>query len=331
MLQLLALLTVMGTEAKATPPTGGPTVVHVGTHIIAMRNIDTRAQSFYADLYLWLRYATADEERSKLITDNLEPMNGKFESKDEVDRKQVNGETYVCFRITGTFFFQQNLRRYPFDSQTLDIALENSRLQTDELVFVDDTASYERSHEPQKFWGVNRQLSIPEYHLGSVTRRTIEATYPTDFGDPARPTSGSAYSRFVIEVTFVREYLSYAFKILVPLLIILAMAYLVFFLPPDQLDTAAAVSVTALLSCMAYNVAISQNMPDIGYLVLSDKFFIATYGLLFLTLAETFATFVLANKGDLEAATLLEKRSRWMFPVLVGMIFAYLGVSAAFI
>ena len=329
MLTLASILAVLAADPSPAPVARAPTMVHVGTHIVAMRNIDARAQSFYADMYLWLRYRTDDEERSKLITDNLEPINGKFESKDEVDRKQVAGETYVCFRITGTFFFHQDLRAYPFDKQHLELSLENSRLQTDELVFVDDRASYERSHEPERYWGVNQQLNIPEYTLGAVTRTSLEAKYPTDFGDPERPNGGSTYSRFVVEVTFVREYLSYAFKILIPLLIILSMAYLVFFLPPSQLDTAAAVSVTALLSCMAYNVAVSQNMPDIGYLVLSDKFFIATYTLLLLTLAETFFTFVYNDRGDVEAAVRLEKRARWAFPLLVLAIFAYLGVSAA--
>ena len=103
---------------------------------------------------------------------------------------------------------------------------------------------------------------------------------------PARTPKARTTRAFSLRASFEREYWSYAFKILIPLLIILAMAYLVFFLPAAQLDTSASVAMTALLSCMAYNVAVSQNMPEIGYLVLSDKFFIATYVLLLLTLAQ---------------------------------------------
>ena len=307
------------------------TIVKVGTHVVAMRNIDTRAQSFYADFYLWLRFAAADEARDKLIIDNLEPVNGKFESKDEVDRKLVNGEWYVCFRVTGTFFFDQDLRLYPFDRQTLELSFENSRMETGEMVFADDKDSYAQSGEPEKYWGINHAVSIPEFKLSHVTRTMAEASYPTNFGDPERKKTGSRYSRYVLRAAFDREYLSYAFKILIPLLIILAMAYLVFYLPPDQLDTAAAVAVTALLSCMAYNVAVSQNMPDIGYLVLSDKFFIASYALLFLTLAETFAAFVMTERDQAAAAIALSKRARWVFPLLVALIFVWLGATAAFV
>jgi hypothetical protein len=171
-------------------------------------------------------------------------------------------------------------------------------------------------------WGLSPRLAIPDYQLRKVERVVSQSDYPTNFGDPEKDRAGTRYSRFSLRVFFEREYWSYAFKILIPLLIILAMAYLVFFLPAAQLDTAASVAMTALLSCMAYNVAVSQNMPEIGYLVLSDKFFIATYVLLLLTLAETCVTFVLTEGGQLERARKIDLFSRWTFPVLVAGIFA---------
>ena len=305
-----------------------PTKVFVGTHVVEMRNIDSRAESFYADFYVWLRFKAVDEQQAAQIIEKLEPLNGKFESKEEADRKQIGDETYVCFRVSGTFFFRQDLRKYPFDVQALELILENSNLETSEMVFVDDRETYLRSGEVERLWGVNPALSIPEFRLSAVERTTSEAVYKTDFGDPSRKKGESHYSRFTVQVNFVREYWSYVFKIVIPLLIILAMAYLVFFIPPAQIDTAASVAVTALLSCMAYNVAVASNMPEIGYLAISDKFFIGTYALLFLTLAETFVTFVLDDRGEKERALKIEKASRWAFPLLVGVIFAFVSFGA---
>src|SRR5688572_509038 len=92
--------TALATSTSAASATeAGPTRVFIGTHVVEMRNVDVRSQSFYADFYLWLRF-TSDEERAALIIDKLEPVNGKFESKDETERKVVDGQTYVCFRIT---------------------------------------------------------------------------------------------------------------------------------------------------------------------------------------------------------------------------------------
>ncbi len=291
-------------------------------HVVQMRGVDARTESFYADLYLWMRFPAGNDERAREIIEKLEPVNGKFDSRDLVDDKTVGDERYVCYRVTGTFFFVPDLKNYPFDTQLLPITVENSTLELEELLFLDDTISYAKSGEAPARWGLSPSLAIPDYTLARVDRDIFESKYPTNFGDPGRSPRGTHYSRFSLKVSFVREYWSYAFKILIPLLIILMMAYLVFFLPPSQLDTAASVAMTALLSCMAYNVAVSQNMPEIGYLVLSDKFFISTYVLLLLTLAQTFASFILDTRGKAEAALKLDLAARWIFPVLVAAIFA---------
>lgn len=315
MLLLVAALTASLGQAA-------PTEVFVGMHVVELRSVDVRAQSFYADFYLWLRFKTAGLDEAKLAAvQGVEPVNGKFDSKEVIDEKQVGDEKYVCWRVTGTFFFVAELKKYPFDTQVLPITLEAASLESDEVVLVDDRGSYARGTTPESRWGLSPTLSIPDYVLRGVERKTWAAEYPTNFGDPTKLKAATHYSRYSLLTKFEREYWSYAFKILIPLLVILAMAYLVFFLPAVQLDTSASVAMTALLSCMAYNVAVSQSMPEIGYLVLSDKFFIGTYVLLLLTLAQTFWTFVLDANGRGELALRIDRLSRVVFPLLVAGLF----------
>ena len=324
----LTLLGALVVSSSALAQTEGakktPVQVSIGMHVIEMRQVDARSQSFYGDFYVWLRFDSTglDEERIKMIS-HIEPVNGKFDSQDVTDDKQVGAEHYICYRVTGTFFFIPELKNYPFDTQQLPLTLEFASLDADEAVFVDDKISYARGATPEVRWGLSPTLSIPDYTLKKVERTVFAVEYPTNFGDPSKSKSGVSYSRYTLKVAFEREYWSYAFKILIPLLIILAMAYLVFFLPPAQLDTAASVAMTALLSCMAYNVAVSQNMPEIGYLVVSDKFFIATYVLLLLTLAQTFITFILDAEGKTDAARRFDKGSAIAFPLMVVGIFAF--------
>lgn len=157
-------------------------------HVVELRSVDVRAQSFYADLYLWLRFKTTglDDERVKDIIERLEPVNGKFDSKDPTDDKVVGDERYVCFRVTGTFFFVPDLKNYPFDMQTLPITVENSTLDRDDLVFVDDTKSYEKSVAPKSRWGLSPTLAIPDYVFKQVERTVFDGNYPTNFGTPRR-------------------------------------------------------------------------------------------------------------------------------------------------
>ncbi|MBI3267924.1 MAG: hypothetical protein HYZ53_02800 [Planctomycetes bacterium] len=335
-LTLPLLLLVCGFARAADEPEAAPpkqrTVAYLGFHIVDIRNVDLKSQSFFADLYMWMRFNQTDEAAAKEIEEKLEVMNGKFDSKEEADRKKIGDETYVCWRVTGTFFFEADLHKYPFDSQRMSIILENSNLEVDSLILADDRTSYERSKAPPNFWGVKEGLHIPEYHLTNVERLLSTSVYSTDFGDPTRPQASSEYARIEIALHFQRDYLSYILKIVVPLIIIIGMAYLVFWLPAEEVGTSSAIAITSLLSCMAYNVAVSQDMPQIGYLVISDKFFIASYILLFITLAETVVTYVLDKNDNPALANRLELASRILFPLASVGVFGLLilgGVPAA--
>jgi hypothetical protein len=322
---LLSLFTALALSAAP----GGPTKANVGIYVVDVRSVDLRAQSFFADFYLWIRYPETDEETAKKI-EKLEPVNGKFESREETDRKTIDGQSYVCWRVGGTFFFHANLAQYPFDRQSLPIELESETLDDGELMLVDDGVGGSADAADREGHGAQAQIRVPEYKLKKVERAAKGVHYPTTFGDPERKSGVSAYSRYELKMTFERESFGYFLKIVLPLLIIIAMAWLVYFLPADQIDTAASVAMTALLSTMAYNVAVSQQMPEVGYLVLSDKFFISTYALLFVSLAQTFWTFVLHSKGQAEKAFKIDYHMRWIFPLAVAVIFILLWVGAKY-
>jgi hypothetical protein len=69
-------------------------------------------------------------------------------------------------------------------------------------------------------------------------------------------------------------------------------------------------------------------MPEVGYLVTSDKFFIAAYLLLLLTFVESTVTFVTDEKGDPELARKIDRYSAIVFPLACLAMFAWLGLNA---
>ncbi|MCU0695631.1 MAG: hypothetical protein MUC96_03755 [Myxococcaceae bacterium] len=315
---LLLLPLVAATSALAEP-----LQVFTGVHVVDLRTVDVKEQSFQADFYVWMRFKAEGLDEARLAqVMSLEPVNGRFESKEVIDDKLVGDQKYVCWRVVGTFFFLPDLKQYPFDEQVLPLVLESTSLEADEVMLVDDRDSYARGGTPEARWGLAPSVVLPEFTLHKVERQVFEGVYPTNFGDPSKQRAATRYSRFALRVSFVRDAWSYTFKILIPLLIILAMAWLVFFLPVDQLDTNASVSMTALLSCMAYNVAVSSNMPDIGYLVLSDQLFMGTYVLLLFSLGYNFFVFALDARDEKDRALRLAKLGRFVFPALVASLLA---------
>ncbi|HVY61591.1 MAG TPA: hypothetical protein VHF22_08060, partial [Planctomycetota bacterium] len=302
--------------------------VTLGFYVFDVRDVDLKNEKFFADFYLWMRYPApeAETETASREIEKFEFMNGRVDVREEQDRKVVRGETYVCWRMSGTFSFEARLHNYPFDTQDLGIVIEHSSLESDRLVFVDDLESYKRSGVPPAFWGTKEGLDIPEFTLRSTERTSALSEYKTDFGDPERHASKTVYSRFEYSMKFARDFWPYFFKIIIPLIVIMAMAYLVFFLPAKEIQSASGLAITALLSCIAFNITVTQNLPEVGYLVVSDKFFLCTYILLFLTLLHSVLTFAWDDQGvDMKR---WDAMAVWVFPVLYIASFAYLMTQA---
>jgi hypothetical protein len=141
--------------------------------------------------------------------------------------------------------------------------------------------------------------------------------YNSNFGDPDFP-AVSEYSRLTLSLYIGRRVSPYITKLFIPLAIILFLVYFVFFIPPDKLDMAAALTVTSLLSAIAFQLSVNGDLPEIGYIIYVDKIFYSCYFLIAIAMAESLLTFYLDASGN-EKKQKLAKRidllSRFLFPV----------------
>jgi len=301
----------------------GPMHVTIGLYATSIPEIDIKAATFTIDMYLWLVYS-GDES-----IEGFEIANGEVLSKVLLERTTQGDKTYVCWRIKATMHEHFSLENYPFDRQQLDIKFEHGLLEASSLVFDPDIKSYEGSGVTADRWGLRDDVRISDYEIVRTSWQSAQSLYQTNFGSPFSDKPSSTYSTAIFSVEVARSFWPYCYKILIPLIVILAIAYLVFFLPPTEIQTASGLAMTSLLTCVAMNLTVSSNLPEVGYLVASDKFFISTYGLIFVTLAETIWTFGVATRGDEPKAERIERVFRWGFPLCVLLAFAYLGVAAA--
>jgi hypothetical protein len=317
------------TAPAGVSPSAGPTVAKIGFYVYEFKEVNTKEQSYLADFYLWMRFSTPDDEFAK-VYEGIDIMNGKVESREEVDRIREGDSRYVCWRYLVSFYLHFDLRHYPFDVQRFDIVVEPHWYDVSQQVFEDDVESYANSRmTPPHVWGVRPGgVESGEFNLVRVERRATRSLYDTDFGNLAAGNQLLPYSRFTFSMVFARDFKPYFFKIIVPLLIIISTAYLIFFVPPRLLDVSSALGLTAVLTTMAFNVSVTQNLPEIGYLVTSDKFFIATYFLLFLTLVQAVIAFRFEDRGERERADRWYERCRRVFPILYLGAFAILLADA---
>jgi hypothetical protein len=301
--------------------------MRIGFYVNAVRGVDWTAENFLVDFYWWIRYPKLASGQDRDLAEALEFVNGNLGAAAEVleqkiqERKTIRGpdgaEEYVAFRSVGRFYFDADFRKYPFDRQKLPIVIEHEVLTTEELELVDDEDSYRHASGPEERWGLAPSLRIPDLEIERATRAFTTQEYRTNFGDPTNLDAATSFARVTFTIETSRRYGAYLIKILIPLLIILVLAYLVFFVPARALDVAVGLTVTSILACIAFQLTVADDLPSIGYIVTSDRIFHLCYFLIMIAMAETVYTHHLEKRGRARAAAAIERWARFLYPVFL--------------
>lgn len=312
-------VTVEATRAPqraAAHPASGRMTLYVGLYLNELREVDSRTQTYRADLYYWLRYTARGEGDHDADMENIEFVNGELETDDEQERKRIGDQIYVIHRARGRFHFLADYRRYPFDVQHFPIEVEHVSVLLNDLEIRPDMHSYRRSGVDMRRVGLGENVALPDMVINRVRHQTASHTYHSDFGDPTVVTRSSTYSRYRMTVDTQRVSTSFFIKILIPLAIIQILAYLVFFVPADRLDVAVGLTVTSLLASIAFQITLSDSLPDIGYLTTADHIFHLSYFMVMAAMAQTVMTFNLEANGRAKLADQIEGAARWLYPMI---------------
>lgn len=300
---------------------------------------DFKENKFYAEFYWWVKFkndsTTSGYSNQDFI--NLQYVNGcetpndAFTSEIQEERSLGNNTFYYTGYHQGSFFFLPNFSNYPFDRQELKIELEHALMLDEELHIVPDFASFRKSKMSKDFYGISTDLlTNPSISL-KIDKSSIKqggCTYNSDFGDPDFP-ANSKYSRLTFSVSLDRIVAPYITKFFIPLGIILFLVYFVFFIPAEKLDMAAGLTVTSLLSAIAFQFTINSDLPEIGYLIYVDKVFYLTYILIVFAMGESLVTFYLdssENEQKKQLAMKIDLYSRFIFPIIF-IVFSFLFIS----
>jgi hypothetical protein len=138
-----------------------------------------------------------------------------------------DGSLYAIIRNQGRFSTKFQLADYPFDTQFLTVAMEDTIASEDTQIYVPD---------PSGSLGLDPEITLPGFKVGKPEMRIVSNTYPTNFGasDPvARPLMAMSVKTFV------------------PIVLIVICAALVFFVRPHYVEGRIGLGITALLTLVA--------------------------------------------------------------------------------
>jgi hypothetical protein len=300
-------------SSQRPDPAGTPTPVSIAVYFVDILEIKDSEQTFTVDAWLILRWRDtrlADSSRgtaqafceansSQLWIPRTQFRNLRSFDSTSPDFMLIDsaGTLTVFRRGLVTLFSPLDLRDFPFDTQRLTLAVE-SLYRTDEVEFhpLNDLVGVRDASLTG--WLLRPPVASVEIEQGIVQRRPVFNTFIEARREP----------RF-----FVR-------KLLVPVALIVFMAYAVFWVSPSQIAPQTGTATASMLTLIAYEFALSNYLPRISYVTRADFFMLASLVLVFVALTEAIATAGLMNYGK-EAAV---RRMDWYFRLLYPLAFVVL-------
>ncbi|MEI9952894.1 MAG: hypothetical protein WDO74_28955 [Pseudomonadota bacterium] len=246
----------------ANPTSGGPATVKVGLVISEIRDYQITDGSFSADFFLSF---TADK-----LLPKLHPV---FTNGHDVNCSNlVDVETFRFYRCTGTFTSAIDLRNYPFDTQYLDINVEDAVYGVDTVIFVSD---------PRRT-SLDASFRLSGYGVASVGATAIKHQYPSRFDR-----DDLYVSRYKFTLGLDRFAQSAAFSVYVPAFIIVLISLIGLWVPPDELEVRSSAGAPMLAAAVLFHYSLIQSLPATGYLTHADKLMLGVYISLLLNMATT--------------------------------------------
>lgn len=286
--------------------------------------INQEDETFEAFFYWWLRVDSTQPNVDYSYVKDFEFINADVTMLEFDAEDSSNGYFYVAGRCKAVIPFKSDYHDFPFDIQNLKLSIENKVVNKNLLIYTPD---FETSHFNSPIDENIEILNGDQYSISSLKSVVSSYTYTTNFGDP-QIVGNEEYARLDFLIGVNRDPSGIFQKITLPLIVVLVLAYLVFYIPDHEIGTASGLTVTALLAAIAFQWTINDSLPKVSYLTIIDKIFYLVYAYIFYAMAQTIFTFNLSSKNDYmrSISSKIEIHSRYLFPLSFALLlFLFLG------
>lgn len=291
---------------------GDPVKVTVSMHMIDLMEISDVKQTLVGDfgvILSWVDPRLSHLEGCEIPIANIWSPGLVFRNS---GRKFTNrplevgigsgGRVKYVQRYSGTFATYHKLSDFPFDNQIFRISLSSLEWPEENVRLVAD----------QKKSDQDRRLNITDWVIKSVEAST---------GRQYIAAMEKYTSRYDFNISAERIKSYYVWKAILPLCLIVAMSWCVFWINPAMYGPQIGLSATSMLTLIAFIFATTNMVPKLGYLTLLDRFIIGSVTLVFLALFESLCTVYFVSKEKKELALRIDFISRFVFPTAFVALF----------
>jgi len=318
-------------ETSVAPPpvlNGQPLQIRVGLYILNLVSLNEVEQTFSCTVYLTSTW----KDPRLAFSPKADDPHRRFLSKKDIWFPMLQFDnaagppTVIGYVISGdpdgtihniekmsvTLSSDMELRAFPFDSQELEVYVHPFNGQVDRIMLAPDPRATGLSSAAYS--------ALPLWDTGQVTYRSVAGEIEK---------GSKAQSHVVFGIHIVRHAQYYIFRIFLPLFLMVAVSWGVLWIPPNDLNSQLLISVTTVLTLVAFSVAISNVLPPVAYLTFYDGFFLLSFLFILLTIGEALAVHTLHGSANGSRALRVRRATRRLLPL--SFVLAILLIAFIFI
>ncbi len=280
----------------ANPNFGEPCNVKVGFLLKSITSYSVKEGKFEADFYISY---TSDKPMPGEISPHF--TNGILDDDDHVTLIS-DTPTFKLWKYHAVFFHEADLRAYPFDTQELEIGVEESDVGIDQINFIADP-------EHTK---IDSDFLMPGWEVSYVESRVLTHYYPDRFEH-----DDLYYPRYIFRLGIQRFSNNALFTVFLPAFVIVLVSLSGIWLSGKEVETRINSSAPMLAAAVLFHYTLSQEIPATAYLTRADKLMMGVYLGLMMNLFATWAFFFFDPKHE----ELIFKLGKYIVPPLNLILF----------
>lgn len=320
----------------APPNNDGPVRVRVAFHLQSINDIDDEARTIEFTGVLSLTWhdprqafdPAEAQTREKFYQggyqfDEMSPSwypqvvlaneSGMYEKHAVLLRVKPDGTSTLIETVNAVARVNLDLRRYPFDRQTLEVIFEVLGLDANEVVLEVDPGP------PSHAAG---ELPVPQWTVDRVN---------TSIREHVSPYAGKLgrSSAFIMTIDMHRQPFYMLRLVVLPLALIVVLTWSVFWMDTSALGDRLSISFIGILTAVAYQMVVSGVMPQISQVTLMNAFLNFSFIVMCATVVINLVVGIMNRQGQTQRAKSIDRRCRWLFPLMY-LVLVCVAVSIAF-
>ena len=312
----LLLLCPAALAQTGLPPGPRPVPVDLGVHLLDVPQIREIENTFSIEGYVtlgWrdtrLAFEPAAGEASARVYAGPEALNLLSQAwwpdpiavnglgSGDFQRVRIviepDGQVRYSASVSAAFKDDFDFRAFPFDRQQLSVVMQSYSWNAEEVALRVDEART----------GLDASVKLPEWELLGMR---------TSIGRLTDPRDDMHYARFSLDIELERKSAYYFWKVILPLLLLVTLSWTVFWMSEESLARRTGVTLTTLLTVVAYQFIVSESLPRLAYLTLLDQLMLLSFASIAATAAVNWSV-TPTQRGAPAAA--IDRACRWLFPL----------------